>query len=136
MFKRVMIILGYLLVVTQLSYAQPAPQVPENKQELIMRFIEANGTREGMIKILNQLIQEAPAAEQEQLKSLLKVDDIIKELVPIYDRYYTEDDLKELVTFYKGPTGQKAISVTPKIMQEATQVMVKYFQEKIPAEKK
>ena len=136
MFKRVMIVMAYLLAAGQLSYAQPTAQVPGNKGELIMRFIEANGTREGMVKILNQLIHEAPAEEQEQLKSVLKVDEIIEQLIPIYDRYYTEEDLKELVTFYKGPVGQKAISVTPQIMQEATQAMVKYFQEKIPAEKK
>lgn len=136
MFKRVMMILGVLLMSGQLSYAQPAAPLAENKQALILRFIEANGTRDGMVKILGQLIQEAPADQQENLKTLLKVDDIIQQLVPIYDRYYTEEDLKELVTFYKGPVGQKAISVTPQIMQEATQVMVRYFQEKMPAETK
>lgn len=38
---------------------------------------------------------------------------------PIYDKYYTTDELKELVVFYKTPLGQKSISILPSIMQDS-----------------
>lgn len=40
---------------------------------------------------------------------------------PIYDKFFTEEELKDLVAFYKSPTGQKAIGVMPQLMQDAMQ---------------
>lgn len=40
---------------------------------------------------------------------------------PIYDRFFTESELKDLVAFYQSPTGQKSISVMPQLMQDAMQ---------------
>jgi hypothetical protein len=40
-------------------------------------------------------------------------------IVPIYDKYYTGEDIKSLIAFYQTPTGQKMISVLPKIMAES-----------------
>ncbi|HSF23858.1 MAG TPA: DUF2059 domain-containing protein [Blastocatellia bacterium] len=39
---------------------------------------------------------------------------------PIYDKFFTEAELKDLVAFYKSPTGQKSIGVMPQLMQDAT----------------
>jgi len=40
---------------------------------------------------------------------------------PIYDKFFTEEELKDLVTFYKSTTGQKSIEVMPQLMQDAMQ---------------
>jgi hypothetical protein len=40
---------------------------------------------------------------------------------PIYDKFFTEEELKDLVTFYKSTTGQKSIEVLPQLMQDAMQ---------------
>lgn len=40
---------------------------------------------------------------------------------PIYDKFFTETELKDLVTFYQSPTGQKSIGVMPQLMQDAMQ---------------
>jgi uncharacterized protein len=34
---------------------------------------------------------------------------------PIYDQYFTESDLKDLVAFYKTPIGRKLISISPQL---------------------
>jgi uncharacterized protein len=39
--------------------------------------------------------------------------------VPLYDKYLTEDELKDMVTFYKSPTGQKVINITPNLVVES-----------------
>jgi hypothetical protein len=38
---------------------------------------------------------------------------------PIYDKNLTEGELRDLITFYRTPTGQKMISVAPKMTLEA-----------------
>jgi hypothetical protein len=45
---------------------------------------------------------------------------IINELsYPIYHKYLTRNDIKDLVAFYKTPIGRKTIEVMPSISQEA-----------------
>jgi uncharacterized protein len=38
--------------------------------------------------------------------------------VPIYDKYYSEDEIKGLIQFYATPLGQKMLTVLPKMMNE------------------
>lgn len=43
-------------------------------------------------------------------------------MYPIMDKYYTEDDLKTLIAFYKSPTGKKVLETMPQMM---TDIMVR-----------
>lgn len=38
---------------------------------------------------------------------------------PLYDRYFSEEDLKRMVEFYQTPVGRKAIQIMPALTQEA-----------------
>lgn len=38
--------------------------------------------------------------------------------VPVYDRYYSHEEIKGLIAFYESPLGQKTVSVLPKITGE------------------
>jgi hypothetical protein len=46
-------------------------------------------------------------------------EELINMMVPIYAKHYTESDLKELITFYKSPIGQKMVEKLPLISQES-----------------
>ena len=39
-------------------------------------------------------------------------------IVPIYDRNFTETELRDLIAFYRSATGQKSMTIMPKIMME------------------
>lgn len=41
---------------------------------------------------------------------------------PLYDRYFSEEELKDLVAFYKSPTGRKSIDVSPQLFQESVRL--------------
>jgi hypothetical protein len=45
-------------------------------------------------------------------------DDITTELVAVYDKHFTEDDIKGLLQFYGSPLGQKYAAEMPKISAE------------------
>jgi len=38
--------------------------------------------------------------------------------IPLYDKYYSPEDLKGLIQFYATPVGQKTLTVLPKLMPE------------------
>lgn len=55
----------------------------------------------------------------------LDVDQVTDQLVGIYDKHYTEDEIKGLLQFYGSPLGQKVAEEMPKIgheIQAATRV--------------
>ena len=40
-------------------------------------------------------------------------------IVPIYDKYFSEEDLKGLLEFYRSPLGQRTLKALPEITREA-----------------
>lgn len=47
-------------------------------------------------------------------------DTVTNFLVPIYRKYFTENDVKQLIGFYRTPIGRKFAQVTPPISFEST----------------
>lgn len=37
----------------------------------------------------------------------------------LYDKYFTESEIRDLVMFYKSPTGRKTTAVTPDLFAES-----------------
>ena len=51
------------------------------------------------------------------------VDAVTSQLVAIYDKHYTEDEIKGLLQFYGSPLGQKVAAEFPKIGHELQDVI-------------
>lgn len=46
------------------------------------------------------------------------VDKVTEQLVALYDKHYTDDEIKGLLQFYGSPLGQKVAAESPKIFRE------------------
>jgi hypothetical protein len=46
------------------------------------------------------------------------VDDLTEQLVAIYDKHYSDDEIKALLQFYGSPVGQRVAAEMPKIAKE------------------
>jgi hypothetical protein len=46
------------------------------------------------------------------------VDQVTEQLISVYDKHFTEDEIKGLLQFYGSPLGQKVASEMPKISRE------------------
>lgn len=52
----------------------------------------------------------------------------IREAVyPLYDKFYTEQELKDLIAFYKTTTGQKLIATLPALLAESNKTATEKF---------
>jgi hypothetical protein len=49
-------------------------------------------------------------------------------LVPIYDKYFTAGEIKEMIAFYSTPLGRKTVSVLPQLSLEAMEAGQKWGQ--------
>lgn len=110
-----------------------AVNISDAKKSLILELIDVSGTQETMSQMFSQIISQAPVEQAASLKSVLNISEIISRLVPIYDKYFNEGELKELIAFYKGETGRKLIKVMPLLMEDSMNASMSYFQEKMPA---
>lgn len=76
---------------------------------------------ESMINSFKKTYPTVPEEFWEDFKKELKADDLVNMIIPIYDKYYSEADIKQLTDFYQTPVGKKVIASSPKIMQESMQ---------------
>ncbi len=53
--------------------------------------------------------------------------------VPLYDRYFAETELREIVAFYRTTAGRKMIVVLPSLMQDGLESTVSLVQPKVMA---
>jgi len=114
--------------------AQPSSEISGmSKKELILKFIDAFGTRASLTTNFADLMKKAPAKQAEEMKKAVNVDELIEELVPLYDKHFTEQELEAYIKFYSSPAGQKLLVTIPTLMTESVGTSLKYFKTKIPS---
>ena len=56
--------------------------------------------------------------EKLQAHTKSEIQQLLDSAVPLYDKYFSHEDIKGLIQFYQTPLGQKALSVLPKLSTE------------------
>lgn len=113
-------------------------EISEEQKNLILKFLEINGVRAGMIKTFANIVDQAPVQDRDAYASVFNVEIIMQKLIPIYAKHYNEEELKALIAFYGSPIGIKHVEITPAVMKETMEMTSKYFEEKakvLPAAK-
>lgn len=113
--------------------ADIVPELTAAKKDLIKEFIIATGTKSNLEKNFENIVNKAPVEKREEYKNLLNVDEVIEELLPVYNQYYSEEELRSLIEFYSSPVGQKVLEVTPKLTKDILERSVDYFKNKATA---
>jgi len=44
---------------------------------------------------------------------------LMDRIIPIYSKYYSQEEIRELLAFYQSPIGRKTIQVLPKVLSES-----------------
>jgi hypothetical protein len=126
---------------------QAAAQSPTNKQNLtkvsidpvkdadIRALLELVGARDQVQESVHQtaeqyrerLLTSVPNSDKGQsfvnttineYEKRYDVDRVNEQLVALYDKHYTDDEIKSLLQFYGSPLGQKVAAESPKIFRE------------------
>lgn len=125
---------GSVAAAAQASRAQV--KLKQVKQEDIRRLLQITGagalavqTMDELEKSMRPLITNAlpPGDYREQLVELFfqkfhqkrDPDKLAELIIPVYEKYYSEDEIKSLIQFYQTPLGQKMLTVLPKVAAES-----------------
>lgn len=68
------------------------------------------------------MMKKALAAMKPIMNKMLNED-----MVAIYDKYFTESEIKDYIAFYKSPSGQKFVNVTPAMQTDIMNIMMKNY---------
>lgn len=108
--------------------------ISQSKHDLIMRFVDVFGTRASMKANFDQMMTSLGPDEAAKLRNAFNVEEIIEQLVPLYDKYFTESDLTAYVNFYGSADGKKLVSAIPQIMRGSVDISARYFEAHMPEE--
>ncbi len=131
-YKIILKILVILLLTISIK-AQGANKATESssKDENIIKLlnlVRAYDIPESVVNdIINSYKAMLPAVDSTYWQSLRKeadIDGAIKKLVPVYDKIFTEKEIKELIEFFETPTGKKWVAT----FGEANDEVIKIFE--------
>ena len=101
-----------------------------NSKELhIKELLELTGSGKMGAQIAQQMLssfqhefKSVPAEFWEKLKGEINAEDLNNLVIPVYAKYYSEEEIIQLTAFYKTTLGKKVIAVTPELVKESMQV--------------
>ncbi len=99
------------------------------KIDLITSLLEVNGMKDLLAKQAKQIIATAPSDRKEEFKRLFDVNKILRVVIPIYGKYFSEDELKQMLEFYQSPAGRKLTRLSPILTHDIVNAVVSYFKE-------
>ncbi len=128
----VMAVLIFSMSITGFS----AETAKQRKIKELFQIMDIQATTNEMSQmILNDqgnmnLSKTQKTALQKEMKSMM--DYVLNKQAELYDKHFTEQEIDEILNFYKTPAGKKVIEETPKITKELfTDLMENYYPDMI-----
>ena len=121
-----------LLGVFALHGAMAAPATEQSIRELMTLTGSANigiQMMQALLPALKRLVPDAPDSFWEDFMKGIQPDDLVKAVIPVYQRNLTEEDIQAALTFYKSPSGQRLLAKLPAITQQSMQAGQQWGQE-------
>lgn len=73
-------------------------------------------------KQFSDIVSRMAGKYRDRVVKKIDVNQLIEQVsYPIYDKYFTESELRDIIGFYKSSTGKKAISLMPQIFNDSFQ---------------
>ena len=73
-------------------------------------------------------------AVMEMVKTV--ISKVKEDRLNLYDQYYTQQDIDEMIVFYKSPAGRKYVRITPIITKEIVMKVIKEYLPQLEKDKK
>jgi uncharacterized protein len=124
-------------------------------KEDIQKLFDVMASREQMAQMMQQLFAQMRTLSREQVKKrhpdisdaeLARMDrqseeflkdfplnDMLNDMVPVYQRHFTKSDIDTLTAFYSSPTGQKFLHEMPAVTAETMRAVYPKIQAQVDA---
>jgi len=126
---------------------EPAAPSPEARAD-VERLMELTGAHDpalveqmgGMIaqqiaqviggdnpEVVARCIEIGSAIASEAINEMFSDGDFKKEMNAVYAKYFSVEDIRQMIAFHETPVGRKSVEVMPKLMGESMQVTMRWM---------
>lgn len=128
----------FLLTAASVGQVGRASETPQrNKRQDTRKLMELVGTRQilsdmlaenidDQIALLRRMRPDVPAPFWEEFAADFKKQadpqELMDVIVPIYDKHFTQTEIRKLIAFYQSPLGKKISTTLPEIQRESLDV--------------
>jgi uncharacterized protein len=119
------------------------------KEATIRKLLELTGAKKNELAfgeqltayLKNMLEKNLPPTEHKdqisnslitKVNARLTSDEFINRLIPVYDREFSQDDLKGIISFYESPAGHKFLESSGRVSNEANRISDEWIKTMIP----
>ena len=134
-----MSLLAYLGCVVSVA-SEPVEITPEYRSEIerLMEVTRMDRMAEQMNKLVGQQIAnmrdpDTPedlvriqAIVSEMLTESKLFEDLLDEMIPLYAKYFSQEDIRQMIEWYELPIGKKSIEIMPQLMQDVSEMSMRY----------
>jgi uncharacterized protein len=114
-------------------------------KEDVQKLFDVMASRDQMHQMMQQVFAQMRSLNREQIKKRhpdvtdeelarldrqsedfiknFPVDEMLNDMVPIYQRHFTKSEIDSLTTFYSSPAGQKFLHEMPSVTAESMKVL-------------
>jgi uncharacterized protein len=99
---------------------------PRREPSPARRMLELSDTRALARQLVDRIVQQVrpdmprvPGTFWDEFARGVDPDRLVDELVPVYEKHFTQDELAELVRFYESPVGRKLVEVQPQLNRDS-----------------
>ncbi|HTW58611.1 MAG TPA: DUF2059 domain-containing protein [Terriglobales bacterium] len=147
------LVLGWSVCAGAQTTVSVAPDAAS--REDVKKLFDVMASREQMAQMMHQLLAQMRAMSREQMKKkhpeisdaelarqdresedLIKnfpMDEMLDDMVPIYQRHFTKSDITALIAFYSSPAGQKFLHETPAVTAETMRAVFPRIEAEVDA---
>jgi hypothetical protein len=133
--KRIVLIVSLVACSGLFNVARGQTPVDPAKAQNIRRLMEITGSHNLAHQVIDQMMEmlkkDAPADKpelrdkvfriyEEEMHKVFTVERVNAYIIPIYDKFFTADELSTLIAFYESPLGKKMVVALPQIFTEAS----------------
>ena len=130
--KKPRTILAGLTVLCLLALA-PSLQAQEGntKEQDIHRLLEITGSAKMAEQIMDQMMvmfedNGADPGFWEGFRAEVDTAELVRMIIPIYDKHFTHEEIRGLIAFYQTPLGAKFVEKMPALTQDSMAVGMKW----------
>ncbi len=101
------------------------------KRDLVVELLRVTQARRQAQEMLDVMLAMLPEDVQETLRETFQPDEMVREIIPVYEKHLSMEDLRGILAFYRTPVGQKLLQVQPQITKDAMIVMKVYAERRV-----
>ena len=138
--KKAIVVLMFILPLLMNSYSQTKQESIKELFHVMQQDSIIDKTFNSMLPaMMNQMQSQMPSDSTANVRSNEMMNSLIQtakevskklideDMVVLYDKYFTQNEINDYITFYKSPSGQKLLKVTPDLQKDLMMVMMQKY---------